>query len=170
MCIHTKHDLLDFLVLMMNLFVPFFLGMTVGRHWVGLLGWFVLAVLFFGYIEALILCRHCPHYKEEGRTLRCHANWGLPKIPSYDPRPMNRFEQVAWLIYAAIITLYWVPFFIYAKQWLFLIWASVSAIVSIYQIMRTKCSRCFMVSCPINRVPENVKEKYYEYYPEHKPR
>lgn len=169
MCKHTKQDLLDFFILIMNVFVPFFVGMIVGNHWVGLIGWFVLALLFFGYFEALLLCRHCPHYKEEGRILRCHANWGLPKFPSYDPRPMNRLERIAWIIYSAAVTMYWVPFFIYSQQWLFLMWASVSAFVTLYQLIHTKCNRCYMMSCPLNRVPSEIKKVFFEYYPEHKP-
>lgn len=169
MCIHTKQDLLDFFVVVINIFVPFFAGMVAGAHWYGLLGWFVLAVIFFGYFEALILCRHCPHYAEEGRTLKCHANWGLPKIPAYDPRSMNRTEQIVWLISAAIIMFYWIPFFIIAKQWIFLAWGLTSSVVSIYQLLTTECNRCYMMSCPLNRTPEEIREIFYKYYPEHRP-
>jgi hypothetical protein len=167
MCVHSKKDLLNFAVLIMNIFVPFCAGMVAGKHYYGILFWIILDLIFFVYVEAFILCRHCPQYKEEGKTLRCHANWGLPKIPSYDPRPMNRIEQVVWLFYVSLIVFYWIPFFILAKQWIFLGWASVSSIVSIYQLSETKCTRCSMISCPINRVPDNVKQTICKYYPEH---
>ena len=169
MCIHTKRDLLDFFIIVVNIFVPFFAGMIAGRHWYGLLCWSVIAFIFFGYFEALILCRHCPHYKEKGKTLRCHANWGLPKIPAYDPRPMNSAEQVVWLISASIIMFYWIPFFIIAQQWLFLAWGLTSSVVSIYQMLRTKCSRCFILSCPLNRVTDDMRQAIYKYYPIHRP-
>lgn len=167
-CLHTKKDLLDFYVIVINIFIPFFAGMIAGGHWYGLLSWGFLAVIFFGYLEALILCRHCPHYKEEGNTLRCHANWGLPKIPAYDPRPMNHTEQIVWLFSAAVIMFYWVPFFIIAKQWTFLSWGLTSSTVSTYQMLRTKCNRCYMASCPINRVPEETRQIFYKYYPDHR--
>ena len=63
-------------VLAIGWFIPFLAGMVIGRFWVGLAVWLGLAVLFFGYVEVLILCSHCPHY-EGGSTLRCHANWAL---------------------------------------------------------------------------------------------
>jgi hypothetical protein len=72
--------------------------------------WFVLAI-FFCYLEALVLCRHCPHYAEKGFWLRCHANWGLPKIPKMNPRPMNSFEKVTWLLYVAVLFLYYIFFY-----------------------------------------------------------
>jgi len=121
------------------------------------------------YFEALILCRHCPHYKEEGNTLKCHANWGCPQIPAYNPRPMNRTEQIVWLISAAVIMFYWAPFFISGKQWIFLSWGATAAIVSVYQLVRTKCNRCYMLSCPLNTVPEETRQIFYKYYPEHRP-
>jgi hypothetical protein len=89
LCVHTPADLIDFVVLAVAWGIPFFAGMIAGRFWVELAVWIGLAVLFFGYVEALVLCRHCPHYAEEGFLLRCHANSGLPKIPGFDPRPLN---------------------------------------------------------------------------------
>jgi len=166
-CVHTKRDLLDFFVLVINLLVPFILGMVVGGHWYGLFVWFILAAIFFGYVEAYIMCRHCPQYAEEGKTLRCHANWELPKIPASDPNPMNKLEKVTWLIYAAVLSLYWLPFFLLSGQRIYLVWASVSALVSIYQLIYTKCNRCYMLSCPLNNVPEDVRGKIEEYYPDY---
>jgi hypothetical protein len=89
-----------------GVFIPFFAGMIIGQFWVGLAVWIGLAVLFFGYVEALVLCRHCPHYAEEGFLLKCHANSGLPKIPRFDPRPLSRWEQAIWIGYVAVLFLY----------------------------------------------------------------
>ena len=60
LCLPTLTDVLDFYVLALPWFVAFFAGMILGRFWVGLAVWLGLAVLFFGYVEALVLCRHCP--------------------------------------------------------------------------------------------------------------
>ena len=54
--------------------IPFFSGMIIGKFWEAIIAWFVLAILFFGYIEALLLCRHCPHYAEKGYNLSCPIN------------------------------------------------------------------------------------------------
>ena len=102
-CVATPLDLADFGILFVNWIIPFLAGMIAGQFWIGLAVWFGLAVLFFGYVEAFVLCRHCPAYAEEGFTLRCHANWGLPKIPRFDPRPMNRLEGATFLGYGAVL-------------------------------------------------------------------
>ena len=89
LCLHSRKDLADFGLLAGPPLISFFIGMVKGRHFKGLAWWFALATAFFGYVEALILCRHCPAYLEEHSTLRCHANWGLPKFPHFDPRPVS---------------------------------------------------------------------------------
>ena len=101
LCVHRPKDLIDFYVLFMGWAIPFFSGMIIGKFWAGIMVWVVLAIIFSGYIEALVLCRHCPHHAEDDFWLHCHANWGLPKIPRMNPRPMNVFEKVVWLLYAA---------------------------------------------------------------------
>ncbi len=165
LCIHRPADLLDFAVLAVGCFVPFFAGMVIGRFWVGLVVWLGLAFVFFGYVEALVLCRHCPHYAEEGFTLRCHANWGLPKIPAFDPRPLNRTEQVIWVAYVVVLFCYPIPFLIVGGQWLLLAWFAWATLAWIWTLLRTQCTRCYHLSCPFNRVPEDVREAFFRNYP-----
>jgi hypothetical protein len=140
--------------------------MIIGKFWVGLAVWIGLAVLFFGYVEALILCRHCPHYAEEGFLLKCHANSGLPKIPKFDPRPLNRSEQIAWLAYVAVLFLYPVPFFVISQQWLLLVIFLWALFAAAWTVVRTQCTRCYHLSCPANRVPEHVRQEFFKNYPE----
>ncbi|MBW1641294.1 MAG: hypothetical protein JRJ39_03190 [Deltaproteobacteria bacterium] len=166
LCIHTHKDLADFFVLFLGWVIPFIAGMVIGNFWAGLLAWVVLAVLFFGYVEALLLCRHCPHYMEKGFLLRCHANWGLPKIPKLNTKPMNTAEKVIWLIYVAVLFLFYVPFFIISKQWLLLTLTTSALITAAWTLQRTQCNRCYHLSCPANRVPDDVKEVFYKNYPE----
>ena len=165
-CIHTKNDLLKFWALFMMAALPFLTGMILGRHWLGLGAWAGLAILFFGYVEALILCRHCPHYAEVGYLLSCHANAGLPKIPPFDPRPLNKIEKGIWLIYAAALSFWFVPFFISSQQWLLLAITSGGASLFIGGLLLTKCSHCYNLSCPLNRVPGEVRTKFFENYPQ----
>jgi hypothetical protein len=164
MCIHTPADLVDFAVLAIPPAIPFLAGMIIGRFWLGLAIWLGLVVAFFGYVEALILCRHCPHYAEEGFLLKCHANSGLPKIPKFDPRPMNRAEQIAWLVFVAILFLYYVPFFVISQQWLLLVITTAGIFTAAWTIQRTQCTRCYHLSCPVNRVPEEVREGFFKNY------
>jgi hypothetical protein len=165
LCIHTKADLIDFAVLAVGWAIPFLAGMLIGRFWIGLAVWIGLAALFFGYVEAWALCRHCPHYAEAGFLLRCHANRGLPKIPRFDPRPMSRGEQVIWLLYVAVLFLYHVPFFIASRQWLLLALTTWAAIVWAWTMQRTQCTRCYHLSCPVNRVPDDVRAGFFRCYP-----
>jgi len=164
-CVHQPKDLIDFFVLFMGWAIPFFAGMIIGKFWVGMTAWFVLAVAFFGYIEARVLCQHCPHYAEEGFLLRCHANWGLPKIPRMNPRPLNSFEKVVWCLYVALLFLYYIPFFVLSGQWLLLTLTTSALIAAGWTLQRTKCNCCYNLSCPINRVPDDVRESFFRHYP-----
>lgn len=166
LCIHTPRDLMDFFVLVVGWFIPFLAGMIIGKFWIELAVWFLLAAIFFGYVEALVLCRHCPHYAEEGRLLHCHANSGLPKIPKYAPRPLNRTEQVIWLAYVVVLFLYYIPFFVISAQWLLLAITTWAAFTWAWTVQRTQCNRCYMLTCPVNRVPEQVKDMFYKNYPD----
>ena len=166
LCVHTRRDLMDFAVLFIGWFIPFVAGMVAGGFWTGLAIWVGLAIVFFGYVEALILCRHCPHYAEEGFTLKCHANWGLPKFPGFDPHPLNRLEKSAWLLYVAVLFLYYIPFFVVSQQWLLLAITTWAGFVWAWTVQRTQCNRCYNLSCPVNRVPDDVKKSFFEHYPE----
>ena len=166
LCLHTKKDVMDFAILFIGWGIPFLAGMIIGKFWIGLVVWIALAVLFFGYVEALVLCRHCPHYAEKGFWLRCHANWGLPKIPKFDPRPLNTGERSIWLAYVAVLFSYYIPFFIVSQQWLLLGITTWASIASCWIMHRTMCDRCYHLSCPANRVPEDVRRGFFKNYRE----
>ena len=139
LCIHTPKDIVDFYVLFMGWAIPFMAGMIIGKFWIGLTIWVGLAIVFFGYVEAPVLCRHCPHYAEKGFLLRCHANWGLPKIPKLNPRPLNFLEKSTWLFYVAILFFYYVPFFVLSQQWLLLTLTTSALTVAGWTLQRTQC-------------------------------
>ena len=150
----------------MGIAIPFLAGMILGKHWVGLIIWFGLAVVFFGYVEALILCRHCPHYAEEGFTLRCHANWGLPKIPKFDPKPLSKVEQITWLVYVAVFILWYIPFFVVGQQWLLLGLTTWGVFSAAWTLQHNQCTRCYNLSCPVNRVPDEIRAGFFRNFPE----
>ena len=166
LCVHTQKDLIDFAVLFIGWAIPFVAGMVIGKFWIGLAVWVALAGLFFGYVEALVLCRHCPHYAEKGFLLRCHANWGFPKIPRFDPRPVNKVERAIWLSYGAVLFLYYIPFFVNSQQWLLLALTTWALIAACWVVQRAQCTRCYHLSCPVNRVPEDVRKGFFENYAE----
>lgn len=164
-CTHTPRDVAGFVVLFLVWAIPFFVGMVISRFWIGLAVWGGLAVVFFTCAEQLLLCRHCPHYAEQGFFLRCHANWGLPKIPGSSPRPMNRLEGAIWLLYGAVLFLYYVPFFVISQQWLLLGITTVALIAAVWIVRRSRCTRCYHLSCPSNRLPEDVRAVFFKNYP-----
>jgi hypothetical protein len=167
LCLHTPADLLDFGIPFLGWLIPFVAGMVIGKFWIGLGVWVGLAAVFFLYVEELILCRHCPHYAEDGPTLRCHANWGLPKIPKRTVRPMSRLEKVVWVSYVLVLFLYFVPFFVVSRQWLLLVITGWAGFSWGWLVVRTQCNRCYNLSCPANRVPEKVRGVFFKNYPEY---
>jgi hypothetical protein len=34
-----------------------------------------------------------------------------------------------------------------------------------WTLQRTQCNRCYNLSCPINRVPDDVKDSFFRHYP-----
>ena len=168
-CYADTADLVDFGILFINWFIPFMAGIIVGRFWWGLFGWLLLCVIFFGYVEAFLLCRHCPAYAEKGKTLRCHANWGLPKFPKIDKRPMNLWEKIVWIVYVFVLFLYPLPFFFSKGLWLMGLWSLWTFFMAAWIISRTQCTRCFMLSCPLNRTTEELKESFYDNFPDYRP-
>jgi len=165
LCIHTAKDLIQFYALFTVWLIPFLAGMISGRFWLGLAVWAGLAVLFFGYVETLVLCRHCPHYAEKGFLLRCHANWGLPKIPGFNSGLLKFWEKFIWLLSLAVLFLYYIPFFITGQKWLLLLLTTAALFVAAFTLQRTKCNRCYHLSCPVNRVPDDLKKIFYKNYP-----
>lgn len=165
-CHHTLQDKLDFGAMVIPWFMVFFYGMITGGHTTALVHWLILAIFFFGYFEALVLCRHCPHYAAAGFLLSCHANSSLPKIPKYDPKPAKTWERIAWLAYVAILFLFYVPFFILAKQWFLLMLNLTLTITFAWLLMRTKCWCCCNFSCILNYTPRDVREEFFNIFPQ----
>ena len=75
------------------------------------------------------------------------------------------WKKRAWLIYVAILFLYYVPFFIKSQQWLLLLLTTTALIVAVWKLQRTQCNRCYNLSCPVNRVPDDVKKQFFKHYP-----
>jgi hypothetical protein len=78
---------------------------------------------------------------------------------------LNFREKVIWLVYVAILFLYYIPFFIVSEQWLLLLLTTTALFVALWTLQRTQCNRCYNLSCPANRVPGDVKKAFYKNYP-----
>lgn len=171
-----------------NSSLPFFIPVAIGMiltiiwtgDWTGIIIYGAFWVLFFGFFEIFVLCRHCPYYSEEGRILHCLANHGLPKIWKYNPGPMNRWEKAGLLIGFVfflgipITTFLWGTLTLYeADTGLFLvvILGGVTfltfggALVFGKNLVTQICPQCVNFSCPLNRVPKQVRDTYLKRNP-----
>ena len=70
-----------------------------------------------------------------------------------------------WIGYVAVLFLYYIPFFILSEQWLLLVLTTWATLTAAWTIWRTQCNRCYNLSCPVNRVPEEVREEFFKNYP-----
>jgi hypothetical protein len=145
-------------------FLPFGIAVIAGMIRSGygwhLLGWFAYWILFFFVWEARILCSHCPYWAEEGRTLHCHANYGVSKIWRYRPGPMSTSEKMQFLIGGLIFIGYPFPFLLLGGQYILVLVALSAAIASGFNLRKNVCTRCVNFSCPMNTVPKPLVDAY----------
>ena len=133
-------------------------------------------VLFFTVLEIRVLCRHCPFYSRSGSMLRCYANHGLPKLWRFQPRPANLWEKATLVI--SFLLMGGTPILIelnglvvlhgpVSRQiYMGLTSASVLAIVGFFTLLGLHfCPRCVNFSCPFNRTPRELRQKYLDRNP-----
>jgi len=127
--------------------------------------WLVLVIGYFGGLEIRVMCSHCPHYAEPGRSLKCWANNGAPKPWAFRPGPMSRLEKA--LFFAGLAVVYGYPFVFLAlgSSW-GLGLAYVVAVVGFFLSLRTGfCGRCMNFACPLNRVAGPRREAFFRKNP-----
>jgi hypothetical protein len=143
-------------------------GRNIGAWW-PLLFYATYLVLFFCMLEIWVLCRHCPFYAREGRTLRCPVNYGLPRIWRYLPKPLGRAERFLVLLCFFLIGAYppalmaWVLFTTHYGSWALAGLLAVAMLnlgtMSAILVLRY-CPRCVNFSCPLNRTPKEFVSEY----------
>ena len=166
MRIFNRKPLLMFAFGFLVVLIPVVVGLLRVGLWIVLVIWIGFLIFFLQVWENRILCSHCPYYSLEGRTLRCHANYGLFKLWKYNPSPMSRSEQVQMVIGVALVIGIPFPFLFLSQQWFFLIFASFGAIVLGVILFGWLCLRCVNFSCPFNRVPKKVVDAFLREQPE----
>jgi membrane protease YdiL (CAAX protease family) len=165
---HRAKPMIVFLLGVFMVAIPAFLGLYLAGFGLFLIIWLIFMVLFLQVWENKILCSHCPHYGKEGRTLRCHGNYGLFKLWKYNPAPMSRSEQVQFVIGVSIFIGYPFPFLIWGQQWLLLVFTSLGAVGFAAILFGWLCLRCVNFSCPFNRVPKPAVDDFLKQHPEMK--
>lgn len=158
-CHFTLRDLLGFLLISLPGFVLGGIGIgLVQPLW--LVPWIGWALAFFGLVEIRVMCSHCPHYAERGRTLSCWANHGSPKLWTYRPGPMSGAEKLVFWIGLIPIWAFPALFLALSGSWALLA-AFLAASAGFFVVLRWRnCSQCMNFACPLNRVGEEMKNAF----------
>ncbi|MBW1780828.1 MAG: hypothetical protein JRL30_08805 [Deltaproteobacteria bacterium] len=146
----------DFLLYTCLLAVPIFTAiLAIFQH---SLWWTIVFVVLAGGMTALILrfyCTRCPHYTREDKRLNCMFFWGLPKF--FSPRPGALHVADKWIVFGAPAVLLIFPLYWLFKEPGLLIVYLLSLFGFGASIYRNECKRCIYFECPVNKVPEVVK-------------
>jgi len=163
-CHFQGRDLTHFMV---NVLPSFVIGgaAIVRLSWWWLLPWGAIAVGYFGLLEIRVMCSHCPHYAEAGRSLKCWANYGSPKLWAYRPGPMSRMETF-WF-YAGLATILGYPlgFLLAGGQWLLLVLYVLSVTAASTTLKMAFCAQCMNFACPLNEAGEDARRAFFERNP-----
>ncbi len=166
--LHCHFKLRDWIHFLLISLLSFFLGGAGINHVNGwwLIPWLVIIIGYFGFVEIRVMCSHCPHYAEEGSSLKCWANYGSPKIWKYRPGPMTPWEKIIFFAGFALVWGYPLVFLISEFQ-LFLLFVYLLSVGGFFMTLRTfLCSRCMNFACPLNTVDNEVREEFFKRNPE----
>ena len=166
-CVHCHFrpaELAHFLLICMP---SFFVGgaaiLAVGLT--PLLIWVAVIVGYFGFVEIRVMCSHCPHYAEEGATLKCWANHGSPKLWKYRPGPMSTAEKIVFIGGFVVVWGYPLAFFVVSRLWLLLglyVLLTAGFFVTLKMFL---CTQCMNFACPLNGVPDPVRAAFFRRNP-----
>jgi hypothetical protein len=164
-CHFGSKELVRFLAIAFPPFIIGGIGIAHVNAWY-LVPWLILAFSYFGMIEIRVMCSHCPHYAEPGTTtLKCWANYGIPKLWKYRPGPMSQIENIIFFSGLVPLAGYPLAFLLISAQWLLLILFVVSAIGMGTLMGTLMCNHCMNFACPLNRVDQAVREDFFDRNP-----
>lgn len=127
-----------------------------------LLPWLLVILLYFGLIEIRVMCSHCPHYAEPGiSTLKCWANYGVPKFWKYRSGPMSSIEKIVFISGLALIFGYPAIFIFLLQNILIIIAYLLAFSAGAFFLLVFQCTHCINFTCPFNRVKSKTRNKFY---------
>ncbi len=164
-CHFTPKDLIHFYLIVLPSFLLGGAGIfNISGWW--LIPWLVIIVGYFNFVEIRVMCSHCPHYAEEGSSLKCWANYGSPKIWKYRPGPMTFWEKAVFLVGFGFVWGYPLLFLISGFQ-LFLLVVYLVSVTGFFMTLKTfLCSQCMNFACPLNSVKLEVRKDFFKQNPE----
>jgi hypothetical protein len=151
--------------------------------------WWLIGVLIgyfavFFIVETRILCSHCPYYSKDGFLLHCLANHGFIKFYRYHPEPMNLFERtlliIGFVLFGTVPLAGQVPSIvriasnlpadrIFFITLLVLLGFSIVGVIFSFTFLFTRiCVKCVNFSCPFNKVPKELVDRYLDKNPDMK--
>ena len=164
-CHFRPIDLLHFLSISLPTLLLGGAGIYYESGWMLVL-WLLMIVGFFGFLEIRVMCSHCPHYTESGNSLKCWANYGVPKLWAYRPGPMSFMEKFIFFAGIAIIWCYPLFFLIKGMQWFLLVVFILSTLGFFMTLKIFLCSQCMNFACPLNEVEDSVRQEFFKRNPE----
>jgi hypothetical protein len=135
----------------------------------------IVTILNFAVIETWYLCRHCPFYSKDGKTLHCITLKGLPRLWKYDPRPITKPERYAMMAVGGFIDLFPIAAGAFGVWVLFSGGADIPQIIIMVALTVAMlagsaylgkflgdvyCAKCVNLSCAMNKVPKAVADEY----------
>jgi hypothetical protein len=141
----------------------------------------IVLILNFTVIETYYLCRHCPFYEKEGKTLQCITLKGMPRIWKFNPTPIKRSGKIGMAVIGGFIDLFPIVITAYATWTMISTGADVSQVIlyaglTVIALIAAGylgkflgdnyCTKCVNLSCMMNKVPEELKQRYLEKNPE----
>ncbi len=146
---------------------PFLVGGTavLASGWIPLAVYVVFIVGYFNFVEIRVMCSHCPHYAEEGATLRCWANHGSPKLWKYRPGPMSTTEKVVFLGGFVVAWGYPLAFFVVNGLW-WLLGLYILLTSGFFMTLKMfLCSQCMNFACQLNGIPDSARALFFAQNP-----
>ncbi len=126
-----------------------------------LVPWLLIIFAYFGFVEIRVMCSHCPHYAEPGKSLQCWANYGSPRLWKYRPGPMTTTEKTVFITGLVLVMGYPLAFLLIGLQW-FLLAVYLVTVVSFYlTLRRSYCSECMNFACPLNLTSEKTRAAFF---------
>ena len=163
-CHFRFRDLLYFLVISLPGLVIGGAGVLAAGAW-HLVLWIAMMAGFFGFVEIRVMCAHCPHYVEEGKTLGCWANYGAPKLWQYRPGPMSAIEKWIFFTGFTVIWGYPLPSLILGAKWFLLVLYLLTNAGFFMTLKMFLCTRCMNFACPLNSVGKDVRDQFFQRNP-----
>ena len=187
LCRWDRKRVLKFYGIYMLFTLPSWYGLIMLRSWGGIgalvLTYLVFSIVYFIFIEMLVLCSHCPYYNRKGKLLYCQSSkHGMPKIWKYKPGPLNKIEKAVTII--GMIVFLGFPT-VAISVGLGIVWSGgivvevwklssilildvltvIFGINFVFILKKKVCSKCINFSCPLNTVSKELVDAYLKKNP-----